>query len=138
EVLRYYGITHSQVELKGILRPSNPYGMLTDPIAPYINSIGFKAVVSPKGTDTFLKKLIRGGFPVIVEDLVSASEPHLHYRALEGYDDQKGIFIAADTLLGPRHAIGYAEFDQIWKSTQNEFVIIYPPSRQQALDAAVK
>jgi hypothetical protein len=137
EVLRYYGITHSQTELKGILRPDNPYGMFVDPIAPYVSSIGLKALLKTGATDGLLKALIRNGLPPIVEDNVSAADTRLHYRALEGYDDARGIFIAADTLLGPRHAISYAEFDQVWRPTKNQIVVIYPAAKQAALNAAL-
>lgn len=137
EVLRYYGVTHSQTELKNILRPNNPYGMFVDPMAPYATSIGLRALVKTGATDAFLKALIRNGLPPIVEDTVSATDGALHYRALESYDEARGMFIAADTLLGPRHAIGYPEFDQIWKSTRNQIVVIYPSAKQAALNAAL-
>jgi hypothetical protein len=137
EVLRYYGITKSQQELQPILRPNNPTGMTVDVVAPYVRSIGLRAVVGIKGTDRLLKSLVRAGFPVIAEQLISAGDPRLHYRPIEGYDDARGQFITADPLLGPRHAINYVEFDRIWAPTQREYIVIYPPARQQALDAAL-
>lgn len=137
EVLRYYGITHSQTELKNILRPDNPFGMVVDPIAPYVSSIGLKTLLRTGANDGLVKALIRNGLPPIVEDSVSAADARLHYRAIEGYDDARGMFIAADTLLGPRHGISYAEFDQIWKSTRNQIVVIYPAAKQAALNAAL-
>lgn len=137
EVLRYYGITKSQQELQSILRAGNPSGMTTDVIAPYVAGLGLRAYVRPNGTEAQVKSLIRAGLPPIVEQTVSASDPQLHYRAIEGYDDQLDRFIAADTLLGPRHPLAYAEFDRIWKTTSRELIVIYPPARQQALAAAL-
>ena len=138
EVLRYYGVTHSQTELKDILRPNTPYGMFVDSMGPYASSIGMKSLIKTGASDGLLKALVRNGLPPIVEDTVSAADGDLHYRVIESYDDARGVFIAADTLLGPRHAIGYAEFDQIWKSTKNQIVVIYPPARQGALNAALR
>ncbi|HVA25566.1 MAG TPA: C39 family peptidase [Chloroflexota bacterium] len=137
EVLRYYGITKSQQELQAILRVGNPTGMTTDVIEPYANSLGLRALVRPNGSDAQLKSLVRAGFPAIAEQTVSSNDSQLHYRVIEGYDDGLRQFIAADTLLGPRHATGYTEFDRIWGATNHELVVIYPPSRQSALDAAL-
>jgi predicted double-glycine peptidase len=137
EVLRYYGITKSQQELQAILRVGNPTGMSTDVIQPYVARLGLRARVRSNGTDAQVKSLVRAGLPPIVEQTVSSSDSQLHYRAIEGYDDRLGQFIAADTLLGPRHPITYAEFDQIWNATNQELVVIYPSAKQQALDAAL-
>jgi len=137
QVLRYYGITKSQQELQGILRVGNPTGMTTDVIEPYANSLGLRALVRPNSSDALIKSLVRAGFPAIAEQTVSSSDSQLHYRAIEGYDDRLQQFVVADTLLGPRHVIGYAEFDRIWASTNRELVVIYPPYRQQALGAAL-
>ncbi|HLG72664.1 MAG TPA: C39 family peptidase [Chloroflexota bacterium] len=138
EVLRYYGITKTQQELQSILRAGNPTGMTTSVIAPYIRSLGLRAAVQPNGTDAQLKALIRAGLPPIVEQTVSAADSQLHYRALEGYDDRLQQFVAADTLLGPRHVIGYGEFDHIWATAANELIVIYPPAKQAAVDAALR
>jgi len=138
EVLRYYGVTHSQSELKNLLRPNTNYGMFVGPMGAYASSIGMRSLIRERATPALVKALIRKGVPPIVEDSVSAADPDLHYRAIEAYDDARGIFIAADTLLGPRHAISYAEFDQIWKSTRNQIVVIYPQVMQGPVDAALR
>jgi predicted double-glycine peptidase len=137
QVLRYYGITKSQQELQGILRVGNPTGMTTDVIEPYANSLGLRALVRPNSSDALIKSLVRAGFPAIAEQTVSSSDSQLHYRAIEGYDDRLQQFVVADTLLGPRHVIGYAEFDRVWARTNRELVVIYPPDRRQALGAAL-
>ena len=137
EVLRWYGITKSQQELQGILRVDNPTGMTTDVIAPYAASLGLRAYVRPNGTDAQVRSLIRAGLPPIVEQTISASNAQLHYRAIEGYDDRLGQFIAADTLLGPRHPLPYGDFDRIWNTTGHELIVIYPPAKQQALTVAL-
>ncbi|MBV8084298.1 MAG: peptidase C39, partial [Chloroflexi bacterium] len=93
--------------------------------------------VQQGATDTQLKNLIRAGLPPIVEQTVSADDGQLHYRALEGFDDRLQQFVAADTLLGPRHVISYAEFDRIWASTGHELVVIYPPTRELNVEAAL-
>ena len=137
EVLRYFGITKSQQELQAALRPNDPTGMTTDVVPGVARALGLRALVRSGGSDGLLKALVRAGLPVIVEQVVSPSDNQLHYRPIEGYDDRLGQFIAADPLLGPRHAITYAEFDRIWASTRRVFMVIYPPSKQPALDAAL-
>ncbi|MBV8084636.1 MAG: C39 family peptidase, partial [Chloroflexi bacterium] len=123
EVLRYYGFTKSQQELEASLRPNNPSGMTTEVIRPYVVTLGLRAAVQQGATETQLKNLIRAGLPPIVEQTVSTDDGQLHYRALEGFDDRLQQFVAADTLLGPRHVISYAEFDRIWAATSHELVV---------------
>jgi hypothetical protein len=106
-------------------------------IPPYIQTLGLRAAVQAHGSDAQLKALIRAGLPPIVEQTVSAGDGQLHYRALEGFDDRLQQFVAADTLLGPRHVISYAEFDHIWAPTGDELVVIYPPAQDHAAQAAL-
>ncbi len=137
EVLRYYGIVQTQQALQAILRPNNPDGMTTDVIAPFTQSIGLRSVMHTGGSPKLIKALVRAGFPVIAEQIISTSDSQLHYRPIEAYDDQRQQFLAADPFLGPRHAINYVEFDQLWAPTNKLYIIIYPPSKQRALDAAM-
>ena len=89
------------------------------------------------GTPALLKALVQAQLPVIVEQAIADGYPELHYRVVEAYDEGLGQFITSDPLLGPRHAISYAEFDRLWAQHQNELLVIYPPDRQPQLDAAL-
>jgi len=139
EVLRYYGVWANQATLRTMLRPpSASYGMDEKKFAPYAGSIGMKAYVSRGGSDALLKALVKNGLPVIVEQGINDDYPALHYRPIEGYDDGLGQFISSDPLLGPRHAMPYADFNNLWAETNGWFAVIYPASKQGALNAALQ
>jgi hypothetical protein len=137
EVLRYYGIVKSQQELQSILRPNNPYGMTTDGIPGYARSVGLRALVGTHGSPAVIKELVKAGLPVIVEQHLSDDDAQLHYRAIEGYDDALSQFVAADPYFGPRYALNYSDFEQLWRPASHTFVVLYPPSKQPALDDAL-
>ncbi|MGH2470338.1 MAG: C39 family peptidase [Chloroflexota bacterium] len=137
EVLRYYGLAHSQQELRGLLRPEDPSGMVLGAIAPVMHGLGLSALVRYGGSEALVKALVRAHLPTIVEQTVSQTDGQLHYRAIEGYDDAQQHFLTADPLLGPRRAISYAAFDRLWAPTHHTWVLIYPRSRQASVNAAL-
>ena len=136
-VLRYYGLTHSQAELKPILRANNPVGMGEYAVQPYAASIGLRTWTTPGGTPALLKALVRAKLPAIVEQAISDDDPDLHYRVVQAYDDGLGQFITSDPLLGPRHAISYAEFDRLWATRSNYLMVMYPLDKEPRLVAAL-
>jgi hypothetical protein len=139
EVLRYYGVWANQTTLRNLLRPPNPhYGMDDKNFSPYAASAGMRALVSRHGTDALLKALVQNGLPAIVEMGINDDYPELHYRPIEAYDDGLGQFISSDPLLGPRHAMPYADFNNLWAVTNGWFAVIYPPAKQSAVNAAIQ
>jgi len=136
EVLDYWGIHKSQGEVQSVLRADgNRGGMSPFGIPGYARGLGMSALIGAGGNDTVIKTLVANGFPVIVSQWVSLTDHYGHYRPIEAYDDQKGVFISSDPYLGPNHAIGYSEFDQIWATANQRFYVIYPPARQAQLTA---
>jgi hypothetical protein len=103
----------------------------------YARSLSMRALVGVGGTERLLKLLIMGGFPVIVHQVVSLADPVGHLRPIEAYDDSQGIFVSSDPYLGSNHAITYADFAQMWKLRGGTFIVLYPPARQAALNAAI-
>jgi hypothetical protein len=138
QVLSFWGINRAQAEVQSVLRgDGNPYGMTPGGVPGYAASLGMDVVMGMSGTQGLLKELLRAGFPVIVNQTVSVSDLTFHYRPLEGFDDELGVFIASDPLIGPEHPISYAEFDREWAYTGNRFMVIHPPDKGDALNAAL-
>src|SRR5579884_3734968 len=138
EVLGFWGINRAQAEVQSVLRgDGNPYGMTPGGVPGYAASLGMDVVMGTSGTQDLLKELLRAGFPVIVNQTVSLSDLTFHYRPIEGFDDELGVFIASDPLIGPEHPISYAEFDRDWAYTGNRFMVIHPPDKGDALNAAL-
>lgn len=134
EVLDYWGIYRTQGQVQAIVRADgNPSGMVPYGVPSYMRALGLDVVIGVGGTDEEIKALVSGGFPVIVNQWVSPSDHIGHFRPIEAYDDTSGGFIASDPYLGPNHFISYADFDEIWTTNSRRFIVIYPPSRQTAV-----
>lgn len=138
EVLNYWGIYRTQGQVQAILRADgNPGGMVPYGVPSYMHSLGMDVVIGVGGTDEEMKALVAAGFPVIVNQWVSPENHYGHFRPIEAYDDARGGFVSSDPYLGPDHFISYADFDEIWNTNSRRFIVIYPPSRQAAVQATL-
>jgi len=139
EVLRFWGVQRTQDQAQAVLRPDgNSRGMMPYPVPAYIQSVGMNVLMGVSGTPTMIKALDANGFPVIVAQPVSLQEPIGHYREIEGFDDQRQVFISTDSYLGPNHEITYADFNQLWSRGNQRFMVIYPPDKEPLLNAVMK
>jgi len=102
-----------------------------------MDSLGLDVLLGTAGTADVIKELLRAGFPVIVNQTVSDVDLEFHYRPLEGFDDERGVFISSDPLIGPEHPISYAEFERVWGYTGHRFIVVYPPDKNDLLNAAL-
>ena len=138
EVLAFWGINRGQGDVQSVLRgDGNPYGMTPAGVPSYVASLGLDVVLGTGGTPDLVKELLRAGFPIIVNQTVSDTDLELHYRPIQGFDDGRGVFIASDPLIGPEYTISYTEFDHVWTYTGQRFMVIYPPNKVDALNAAL-
>jgi uncharacterized protein len=138
EVLNYWGIYRTQGQVQAILRADgNPGGMVPYGVPSYMHALGMDVVIGVGGTDEEIKALVAGGFPVIVNQWVSPENHYGHFRPIEAYDDARGGFVSSDPFLGPNHFVSYADFDEIWTTNSRRFIVIYPPSRQAAVQSAL-
>jgi hypothetical protein len=139
EVLAYWGVQRTQAQGQAALRPdANSRGMMPYPVPAYIKAANMNVIMGVNGTPAIVKALVANGFPVIVAQLVSVQEPIAHYREIEGYDDQRQVFISTDTYLGPNHEISYSEFNQLWARGNQRFMVVYPPAKADLANAVLK
>ena len=138
EVLGFWGIDRTQGQAQAFLRADgNSYGTAPWAIPEYVRTLGLSTLMGVQGSDQLVKALVSNGFPVIAHQWVSLSDHYGHFRPIEGFDDARGVFISADTYLGPNYAISSAEFDQIWASRDRRFIVIYPPAKESLLQAVL-
>lgn len=138
EVLGFWGIQKTQGEVQAVLRgDGNPYGMTTAGVPSYISSLGLDVLLGTAGTQDVLKELLRAGFPVIVNQVVSDTDLEFHFRPIQGFDDERGLFISSDPLIGPMYTIDYGQFDRDWAYTGHRFIVIYPTDKTDQLNAAL-
>lgn len=98
------------------------------------------------GDMDMLKRLLAGGFPVIIEkgyyerDYAGKVAWLGHYAFVTGYDDAKEIFIWQDTYPPPackgnghNVEVDYDTFLEGWRSFDYVFIAVYPPEREPEL-----
>jgi uncharacterized protein YvpB len=98
----------------------------------------FNVVTRSGGEIELVKRLIAGGFPVLVEkgyyeaDYTGKVAWLGHYLFTTGYDDLSGEFIVQDAYLKPgkNMRVDYQTFLDGWRSFNYLFMVIYPPARE--------
>lgn len=97
----------------------------------------FNVLTRSGGEIELLKRLIAGGFPVLVEkgyyeaDYTGKVAWLGHYLFTTGYDDNTGEFIVQDAYLKPgkNMRVDYQTYQDGWRSFNYLFMVIYPPQR---------
>ena len=131
--LSYWGRTETQREIAPVLKPDpEDKNVSPEEMAEYVRTLGLEAVVRVGGDLNQIRRLLAGGFPVVVETwYVRAPDDQMgHYRLIIGYDDEARQFLTYDSLHGPDLPIGYQELDELWRVFNRVYLVIYPPERQ--------
>jgi hypothetical protein len=136
--LSYWGWQGSQTVTREYLRPSfalddknvNPFEM-----AAFVEThTSWRALWRAGGDLQLLKRLVAGGFPVIIEQgLLRPNEAWTgHYRLINGYDDSTNRVIVHDSLQGPDrgYPVPYDEIERLWPHFNYVYVVIYPEERE--------
>jgi tetratricopeptide (TPR) repeat protein len=97
---------------------------------------GLGAALRSAGDLQTLKRLIAGGFPVLVEkgvyfrDISGIVSWMGHYEVLNGYDDEQQVFIGQDAFIGPDQLVPYEKLIESWRAFNYDYIVIYPPERE--------
>ena len=103
-----------------------------------IDHTEFNVVTRHGGDLEVIKRLISGGFPVLIEkgyyeaDYTGKVAWLGHYLFTTGYDDLSGTFIVQDAYLKPGMdlRVDYPSYLEGWRSFNYLFMVIYPPERE--------
>jgi hypothetical protein len=104
---------------------------------------GLEATTRVGGELEIIKRLVAGGFPVVVEkgytevDATGRLSWLGHYLFVTGYDDAEEYFIVQDVYLrtgdngtGANLHSSYEEFQNQWRAFNYLFMVLYPSERQ--------
>jgi len=135
--LSFYGWRGTQREAAAVLKPDpEDKNVSPEEMAAFARSLGLGARVRVNGDLERLKRLLRSGFPVIIETGFEP-DPQLgwmgHYRLLIGYSEQAGQFIVMDSYMGPNQGVPYGEVDRYWRHFNRTYIVIYPPEAEGRL-----
>ena len=134
EVLAYWGIARTQADVQSVLRvDGSSIGMTPYGVPSYARRVGLRSTMGVGGTEVLAKSLVATGFPVIVHQVLSLSDPVGHWRPVQAFDDRQGMFATSDPYLGADYRIGYGDFAVMWARRGYAFILLYPASRQAVL-----
>lgn len=131
--LSFWGSRETQYQIAPVLKPNkNDKNVNADEMAAYARNRGFGVHLGVAGDLNLLKRLIAGGFPVIIETwFVTPDHGGMgHYRLLVGYNDSQGIFNAFDSYYGPKVTLRYGDVDRLWQVFNRTYLVVYPQSRR--------
>ncbi len=138
--LSYYGRPETQMEAAAFLKPNyDDKNVSPTEMVAYVRSFGLEAMVRYGGDLERLKRLLSGGFPVVVENwfIPEARDEMGHYRLLIGYDDRGGHFIAHDSYNGPNVTISYQDLEEVWRVFNWVYLVIYRAEQAEDLRAII-
>lgn len=105
-----------------------PYEMVD-----FIQFVGLDGLTRVGGDLDLLKRLIANGFPVLVEkgthflDIQNKVTWMGHYQVLNGYDDQKQVFIAQDSYIKANYEQPYEKLIEEWRSFNYTYIVAFQP-----------
>jgi hypothetical protein len=138
--LSYWGWKGTQKDTAPYLKPDDrdknvmPYEMVN-----YVtDKTTFKAIYRIGGTTDLLKRLLAGGFPVIVEKGFEEAKFEGwmgHYEVITGYDDVKARFTAQDSYIQANLPVPYTDMVSNWRAFDFTFIVVYPAEKENDLFA---
>lgn len=135
--LSYFGITKSQEELGGALRPyqvkngdNDDKSTSLDELASKAEEFNLLAYHRPAGDSQRLKQFIAYDMPVVTVTWLKPNEDIGHYRLLRGYDDTQKVYIQDDSFQGKNLTYTYDEFNAIWEKFSYEYLVLVPKEKR--------
>jgi len=135
--LSYWGWQGNQNITRAFLRPNleiDDKNVMPEEMVQFVETqTHLKAITRVGGANQRIKELIAAGFPILIEAGHHPPDDWWmgHYVVINGYDDQKQVFISQDSLISPDLPIPYDELEQKWWRDFNRiYIVIYPPERE--------
>lgn len=136
--LRFYGINISQAELGNALRPyqipggdNDDKSVTLEELAEHSKQYSLIPYHRPMGNPDLVKQFIAADIPVIARTLTKPAEDIGHYRVIKGYDETAGTFLQDDSLQNKNLTYTYADFNEIWKKFNYEYLVLVPKDKQE-------
>lgn len=137
-VLAYHNDSTTQADAAAYLKP-NPNDRNVSPwqINNFVNEqTTLRSTAHSGGTMDMLKRLVHGGFPVVIErgmDFNDGNGWYGHYLTVYSFDDEAETMLAMDTYgeggWTPNGSqFSYAEIEESWKHFNYTFYVVYPPA----------
>ena len=131
--INYWGWPSTQDVTKAGLRTheDDRNVMLSEMRDYVIEKTNLSALIRYGGTIDIVKRLVFGGFPILLERGHTDPENGWmgHYSIVTAYDDASQTVRIPDTLLGVM-SLGYDELMLDWAHFDGIYLVVYPPERE--------
>ncbi len=139
--LSYFGWREDQSVAASYLKPdAEDKNVSPRQMVNFVNEqTGVRALYRMAGDLDMIRRLILGGFPVIVETgyMPEGYDWMGHYRLIIAYDDQAQQVYAYDSFLGHGNFQGlplsYSSFDANWQHFNRVYLVLYEATQENAL-----
>lgn len=142
--LHYYGWNGTKDDISQVVKPSiDDRNVNVEELVYFVSTrAGWLTAKFRVGGDlTLLKRLIAGGFPVMIEESFYDDKSYwpgddlwaAHYFLLTGYDDAAQAFTGQDSFRGPNRVVPYKTLDDYWHVFNRVYILVYRPSQEEAL-----
>jgi hypothetical protein len=139
--LSYFDWNGTEADTASYLKPNAEDKNVTpQEMVDYVNQLtNLSAIWRAAGSIEQIQWLVANEFVVIVE---SGYAPGVdgwfgHYKTVVGYDASREIMRYYDSYLGsksrPELTLNYDEFDKRWQAFNRNYIVIYPPQREEEL-----
>ena len=136
--LSFWGWKGDQTDTRAYLRPNfrqyDDKNVMPAEMVNFVESqTDLKALVRVGGDLEMLKRLIAGGFPVIIEKGFQPPKEDWmgHFELVNGYDDNRERFITQDSYIMADFPLPYKDIESAWWRDFNYvYLVIYPPERE--------
>lgn len=127
-VLGYYGTSVSQTQAAAALKDgSNDPQVTSLELAAYLGRFGLQSVIRYAGDVEVVRELVSRGLPVVVQQRLQSGSNVAHFRTVYGYS--AGRFLVSDPLRGPNLSLTTAEFTELWRYYNGEYLVAFPPAK---------
>lgn len=140
--MRYFGWEGDQHDISDLLKPDRgDKNVNPEEMAYFVRTRAgwLNADYRVGGDLETLKRLVAGGYPVVIEKSLILPESEggggwaAHYVLLTGYDDHAGVFTTQDTYHGADQQVSYTELDERWHAFNHVYMLVYPADQAEAV-----
>lgn len=135
-LLNYYGSSVTQAQAAAVMKdgPNDPQVSSLE-LAAYLGRFGLQSVIRYAGDAELVRELVSRGLPVVVQQRLQAGSTVAHFRTVYGYS--AGRFLVSDPLRGPSLSLTTAEFTELWRYYNGEYLVAFPPAKEAQVRAAL-
>lgn len=137
--LSFWGWKGNQYSISKILKPNErDRNVMPYELVDYVtNNTEFSAVLRYGGDLEVIKRLIAGGFPVLIERGLDVPGRGWmgHYGVVTGYDDAAQRYSTPDSYFDTLEYLSYEEFFSYWGHFDYLYIVIFPAVRESEVMA---